>query len=65
MQVAAEDMQTAIGNMETAAVGLKNGIYWAKKGARILKGTGEEELWKTFKGARILKETGKEEVSNF
>ena len=44
MQAAAEDMQMAIGNMEMAAVGLKNGIYWAKKGARILKGTGEEEL---------------------
>ena len=44
MQAAASDMQMAIGNMETAAVGLKNGIYWVKKGARILKGMGEEEL---------------------
>ena len=43
MEAAASQMQMAIGKMETAAVGLKNGIFWAKKVARILKGTGEEE----------------------
>ena len=42
MEAAASEMQMAIGKMETAAVGLKNGIFWAKKGARILKETGEE-----------------------
>ena len=42
MEAAASEMQMAIGKMETAAIGLKNGIFWAKKGARIQKEMGEE-----------------------
>ena len=44
MEASTSQMHVAIGKMKKAAVGLKNGIFWAKKGARILKGAEEEEL---------------------